>query len=376
MNDVDGTIKEGLDRSLRSIDTPPPRAQDVLVRGRRLRRRRTIAAVACSLAAIVAVGAPLLFLAPLGEPGNDAGTGPEVLEVEAEIQLEPGLTHVAVDAGSVWTTGAAGVVQIDAESNRVLARIPVAGTGDHSRIAIGEGAVWVTAPELRDDGWRGNLVRIDPATSETTATFAIGGPISGVGTGGGSVWVTIPGSGPGELLRIDPSTGRVLGRVRVVESPFSPVYAEGFVWVPGPYLVTKVDPANMTIVDEFAVGNIQASGEGSLWGIGGDAVVRVDPGTGEVQATIPVPRAVAVSVERSTVWVLIEPRSSDPELFEPIPGTAGVAKIDPDGGEVIGPPVRLDARQPIALAGGVRDVWVADYDSGTLTRIGSGDAPG
>jgi DNA-binding beta-propeller fold protein YncE len=315
------------------------------------------------------VGAPLLLLAPLGDSGNETGTEPEALTLEAEIQLEPGLTDVAVGSGSVWVTGATGVVEVDAATNRVLARIPVAGTGDQSRIAIGEGVVWVTAPELRDDGSRGNLVRIDPSTAEIDATYQIGDTITGVATGGGSVWLTIAGNGPGELLRIDRSTGGTLGRVRVVESPSSPVYAEGFVWVPGPDLVTKVDPATMKVVDEFAVPNLRASGAGSLWGVGNDAVLRVDPGSGEITATIPAPRAVAVSVDGSTVWVLVEARSSDPVLFEPIPGTAAVARIDPATNEVIGEPLRLAGLQLIALSGDAGDVWVADYDSGTLTKI-------
>lgn len=369
MRDLDGAIKEGLDRSLRTIEPPPLQVHEVLVRGRRLRRRRAIVAVACSLAVVVAVGTPLLLLAPLGDQGNETGTEPDALTVAAEIQLEPGLTDVALGSGSVWVTGAAGVVEVDAATNRVRARVPVAGTGDHSRIAIGEGAVWVTAPELRDDGSRGNLVRIDPATAEIDATYEIGQTITGVATGGGSVWLTIAGSGPGELLRIDPSTGRTLGRVRVVESPSSPIYAEGFVWVPGPDLVTKVDPATMTVVNEFAVPNLRDSGIGSLWGVGNDAVLRVDPGSGEITATIPAPRAVAVSADASTVWVLVEARSSDPVLFEPIPGTAAVARIDPASNEVIGEPLRLAGLQVIALSGDAGDVWVADYDSGTLTRI-------
>jgi DNA-binding beta-propeller fold protein YncE len=369
MRDVDGAIKEGLDRSLRTIEPPPLRVDEVMMRGRRLRRRRAIVAVACSLAVVVAVGAPLLFLAPLGDQGTGTGTEPGALTVEAEIHLEPGLTDVAFGSGSVWVTGTAGVVEVDAATNRVLARVTVAGTGDHSRIAIGEGAVWVTAPELRDDGSRGNLVRIDPATAEVEATYEIGHTITGVATGDGSVWLTIAGKGPGELLRIDRSTGRMLGRVRVVESPFSPIYAEGFVWVPGPDLVTKVDPETMTVIDEFAVPNIQAFGTGSLWGVGNDAVMRVDPESGEITATIRVPRAVAVSVDGSTVWVLVEARSSDPVLFEPIPGTAAVARIDPATNEVIGEPLRLAGLQLIALSGDADDVWVADYDSGTLTKI-------
>jgi streptogramin lyase len=370
--DADEAIKERLDRSLRGVVPPPLRADEVIVRGRRLRLRSGVALITLSIAAIVAVGVPLVLLSPLGDrPGNTARVEPGDLIVEAKIALDRGITDVVVDAGSVWVTGPRGITRVDVATNRILARIPVSGTGDHSRVAIGEGSVWVTAPELSDDGSRGNLVRIDPATGEVEATFHIGGPITGLGVGGGSVWVTIPDIGPGSLLRIDPETGLVLDRVRVGESPGSPVYGYGFVWVASMDGVAKIDPATATVVDELAISNVQASGDASLWGVGNDSVVRFDPDSGRVQATISIPRAAAVSVDGTTVWVLVSPRSSDPVLFYPIKGTAAVQRIDPATNTVVGEPLRLDDLQPLGLSGNDRTtVWVADFASGTLTRVG------
>jgi streptogramin lyase len=368
---ADEDIKYRLDRSLRIVEPPPSRVEAVILRGRRLRLRSRVGRGALVLVAIAGVAGPLTLLSPLGDhPGDGTDLEPGRLVMEAQLRLTPGITDVSVGAGGVWVTGSSGVTRIDLATNQVLASIPVPGTGDHSRIAIGEGWVWVTAPELRDDGSRGNLVRIDPATSGIEATFHIGGPITGLGIGGGSVWVTIPGNGPGGLLQIDPTTGEVLQRVQVEASPGPPVYAYGFVWVASTDSVTKIDPVTATVVGELSVPNVQASGDGSLWGVGDDAsVVRVDPASGKVQATIPIPRAIAVSVDGPTVWVLVAPRSSNPTLFYPVRGTAAVERIDPATNAVIGEPLPLMDLQPLALSSGDGKVWIADFDQGVVTRI-------
>lgn len=45
------------------------------------------------------------------------------------------------------------------------------------------------------------------------------------------------------------------------------------------------------------------------------------------------------------MWVLVSPRSSDPELFYPIAGIAAVLRVDPATNRVIGDPVALDDLQ-------------------------------
>jgi streptogramin lyase len=326
-----------------------------------------------ALVAIAAVAGPLTLLSPLGDhPEDGTGLEPGRLVVETQLRLDPGITDVAVGAEGVWVTGGGGVTRIDPATNQVLAQIPVSGTGDRSRLAIGEGSVWVTAPELRDDGSIGNLVRIDPATNEIEATFHIGGPITGLGIGGGSVWVTIPGIGPGHLLAIDPATGEVLHRLRVGESPGSPVYGYGFMWVDSTDSLTKVDPVTGSVIDELPGPNVESSGDGSLWGVDDDSVIRFDPDAGTIEATVAIPRAAAVSVEGGTVWVLVFPRSSDPALFYPVRGTAAVERIDPATNELIGEPLPLDDLQPIGISADGDRLWVADFDSGSLTRIAIG----
>jgi hypothetical protein len=257
-------------------------------------------------------------------------------------------------------------------TDAITARIDVPGIGDYGRLAIGEGSVWVTAPDLRGDGSRGNLVRIDPSTNEIVATIHVGGPITGLGIGGGWVWVTRPEAGPGTLFRIDPETDRVVDHHPVGVSPGQPIHAYGYVWVASTGAsssVSKIDPGSGDVVDVIDAPPVQSSGDGSLWAVGDDSIVRLDPASGTIQATIPMDRASSVLVDGTTVWVVVMPRSSDPELFYPIPGTAAVARIDPATNRAIGEPLPLDDLQPLALTAGSAQAWVGDFYGGAITRV-------
>jgi streptogramin lyase len=82
----------------------------------------------------------------------------------------------------------------------VLRTIPVGGSPRFA--AAGEGGVWVLGQLA------GELDRIDPGTGSVVANIAVEVPGSGgcVATGGGSVWITMPGT---PVSRIDPATNKV-----------------------------------------------------------------------------------------------------------------------------------------------------------------------
>ena len=374
---VDEEIRGRLERSLRIVEAPSSRVEPVVRRARSLRRQHRAAALIVVVIGIVAVVGPLVLLWPLGDRDDVAEVGPVAepgrLVVSDRVLVAPGITDVVTGFGSVWVTGNNGVTRIDPASNAVIAHIPVPGTGDYSHIAVGEGSVWVTAPELRSDGSRGNLVRVDPDTNEIATTIHIGGPIEYIAAGGGSMWVTLPDAGASTVFRVDPGNDRVIGSVPLAEDSGPVVFGEGSVWVTnlgiGGYVTTEIDPTTGEVVDTLEVPSVQAVGDGSLWSATGDSVLRIDPASGSVRARIPIPRAQTVGFDGSTVWVLVSPRSSDPELFYPIEGTAAVLRIDPSTDRVFGEPVALDDLQPIAMVADDQGVWVADYDKGILSRI-------
>jgi DNA-binding beta-propeller fold protein YncE len=374
MQGSDQNLRRRLVGSIGNLEVPPSRPEAAIRRGKDLRVRSRIVAVVVALGMVVAVLVPLALLSPLGERSSetDVGDRQDRSTVGGRIALEPGITDAVFADGSVWVVAGGVVTRVDADTDRILARIDVPGTGDYGEIAIGEGSVWVTAPDLRGDGSRGNLVRIDPSTNEVVSTIHVGGPIRGLGIGGGWVWVTRPEVGPGTLFRVDPETNRVVDDHPVGVSPGSPVYAGGYVWVPstdGGSSTTKIDPGSGDVVEVVSGAPVAAAGDGTLWAIGDDSVLRLDPTSGAILSTISVERASQVAVDGSTAWVVAMPRSSDPELFMPIAGTAAVTRIDTSTNRIVGEPLLLEDLQPLALTADDGRAWIGDYDGGTLTRV-------
>jgi Domain of unknown function (DUF5074) len=366
--ETDEEIRSRLRRTPEGVPAFEPRFDQVLRRARVRRLRWLVGAGAVAALLVAGVGVPLGVL--LGLRGSSqpspAGTPSLVRPVfEVQIHVPSGAVDVAVGDGAVWISGFGTVSRLDPRTNEVVATIETPGTEDYSRVAVGEGAVWVTA-----DG--GRVYRIDPVTNAVVATIPVGGPIMGVSAGDGSVWVTRPAEGIGELVRIDPATNAVVGEpIEVGPGPVSVISGFGALWVTNtsPPSVVRVDPASGEVRTVGFTGQV-AVGYGSLWAAFEDQVVRGDPETGQPIERFSIPRAVAVAASEGLVWVLALPESSSPTLFYPIKGTAALWEIDPADNHLVGKPVLIDDLQPIALAAGEGAVWVADYDGATVTRFG------
>jgi streptogramin lyase len=337
-----------------------------LAKGRPLRWYAGAGAV--TLLVLCGVGLPLALMFGPGDATPNSVTQPAPVTrravLGATIRIPSGAVDVAVGRGAIWVSGFGRMTRLDPGTDRVVATVRTPGTEDYSHVAVGLGAVWVTS-----DG--GTLYRIDSNRNRVVATIPVGGPIVGVATGAGYVWVTRPTEGIGELIRVDPATNRVTGApIDAGPGPIAALYGFGALWVTNssPSSVVRVDPSTGTVSTMGFTGRL-AAGFGSLWASSDDSVVRADPTTGHPTATVRVPRAQAVAVGGGRVWVLASAKSSSPTLFYPVKNTAALWEIDPMNNRLVGRPLRLAALQPLALAVGGRAVWVADYDSGTITRF-------
>jgi streptogramin lyase len=379
MSEIERDLRELYERLGRTtIENPSPPAR------RMIRRVRTLWALYASAGAVGVVA--IIFggisgLSVVTSPDRTTPAAPSpspsvvtpslihpVLEVR--IHVPSGAVDLAVGDGTVWVSGFGSVSRLDPRTNEVVATIETPGTEDFSRVALGEGAVWVTA-----DG--GKVYRIDPATNRVVATVPVGGSIIGVTVGDGFVWVTKPTEGTGKLVRIDPATNAVVGEpIEVGPGPGPVTSGFGSLWVTNtsPPSVVRVDPASSEVRTVSFTGQV-AVGYDSLWAASDDQVVRGDPETGRSIGTLEIPRAVAVAAGEERVWALAYPESSSPTLFYPIKGTAALYEIDPAANQIVGQPVRMADLQPIALAAGEGAVWVADYDSGMVTRFGLCSGP-
>jgi DNA-binding SARP family transcriptional activator len=139
---------------------------------------------------------------------------------------------LAVGDGAVWVPEPRRdtVVRLDSRTGRVAARIPV--SGHPTRVAVGEGGVWVTTTGALSAVWR-----IDPERNEAVAVVAVPPKARRIATGGGYVWVT---SGRGDeesarrrgvLSKIDPATNTVVATVDLGFRPDGVAVTDRLVWV-------------------------------------------------------------------------------------------------------------------------------------------------
>ena len=241
------------------------------------------------------------------------------------------------------------------------------------------------------------LRRLDPRTGEEEATITLEGfsaNIMEVAFGAGSVWVSsgdyypepVGERGPGDIvLRVDPETNRVVGRIPV-DSPTGLTFGHGSVWATsaGHGTVSRIDPETGEVAAEIDVGRGAvdiATDErtGDVWVAGlylpedysGDfsqedseynKLSRVDPATNRVVAEIPIAAnspeggAQSVAVGEGAVWT----QSVDGGLF----------KVDPATNEVTTTVDLGDYSSHLAAYGGA--IWATVQDS-SATRLQRAD---
>jgi DNA-binding beta-propeller fold protein YncE len=129
---------------------------------------------------------------------------PDTLEVLARQRLDFGPHGVVVTDGAVVVADAHGSRLMEADPRtarmRRIARLPIAPIYP----AVGAGWIWSnSAAAWKDETTQATLddrvVRIDPKTLAIAETFHLGGNVTAVAFGFGSLWATVQ---PGELVRI------------------------------------------------------------------------------------------------------------------------------------------------------------------------------
>jgi streptogramin lyase len=196
------------------------------------------------------------------------------------------------------------LVLVNAERNAIVARIPL--RAEPLRVSFGEGMFWVVAPEAR------TVFGVDPRTRKVRK-IKLGQEPFDAATGGGALWVADHDSR--RVMRVDLQTGAVR-RSRDLGSP------------------------------ELAV----AYGFGAVWVVNaGDTLLRLDPSTLEVTATL---EGVASSYEGYEPKIAL----TDDALWVSDALKRSVARVDPQ---------RLQVTYRRAIAGngiaiGAGGVWSAD----------------
>jgi streptogramin lyase len=159
-----------------------------------------------------------------------------------------------------------------------------------------------------------------------------------------------------------PAADLVGTRVALGPDQQGPVIGEGAVWVATRDGLSKVDPATGAIVRTTPLPlagepAALAAGEGALWVVDPRAgvLIRVDPATGAVvSAAIPVPGGSEVAAGLGAVWVL-QRQARTVTRFDPATNASA--------------PVVAVGAEAAAIAVGEGGVWVADQAGDSVTRL-------
>lgn len=351
---------------------------------RRLDRPLTLA-VAGFVVALLAAGRldGALASAPRAAPAQRAATqGPSVT---ATIDLGAPAGGLVATARALWALpdDARFVAEIDPRTAAIVRMVDIPGLSvlddPVARLAAGAGAVWVL------DG-AGTLWRINPVNGAATplgnrATRGRRGTMVAAGAiaaGAGAVWVgCCAGGGRSWLLRVDPASGRVIGRVALPDVAQQLAVGAGAVWVTGyPGRLWRVDPTTDRVVASVRLGGDPlevAAGAGAVWVTVSDgqwrdasgvihlsALLRIDPKTDRIVTTIPLDTPGGLAVGAGAVWLL--------QLGDPS-GYLRVARVAPATGALTGSevvPVR-DA-SGLAVTGGA--LWFAAITARAVVRVG------
>jgi hypothetical protein len=287
---------------------------------RRAGRLRVLAGVAAAVAALAVAGratSPGPTPAPVAHERFRPLPVPLPPDpVTARLELDRNPHELAVGEGAVWVAGDGVVHRIDPVAGVRAASVPL-GSGPQRALNVlpAGGAVWVPVADP------GEILRIDPSSNRVVARIRTGRRLSapvGLAMAGGALLVSCCGlelrsDRGGLLLRIDPATNRVTGRLPVPQDPLAVTSDGRSVWVTTLLgQVLQVDPATLRVVRRLGPfgghSRLQAAAaapEGLWLGDPGEStVLLVRPDAGAVAITVPASGPTHVAPAAGGVWLV------------------------------------------------------------------------
>ncbi|MFN2590337.1 MAG: protein kinase, partial [Actinomycetota bacterium] len=216
------------------------------------------------------------------------------------------------------------------------------------------------------------LVRIDPGTNRVSGRIPLQG-VAGrsfarglVAPSDEAVWVS---DGLDRLHKINTATNTLVDTIRVDSSNGAVVWGFGYVWVLGEgtrttQAVRKIDPRTNRVVDEiFSFGccsGRMAVGEGAVWILSPGGLYRIQPRASRARHVAEL-TGQAIAVGEGAVWILDAVSTT-------------LAKVDPNTGRALDTISLVGS--PLAFAVGEGAVWVVDQEGGQVVKVPVGGAGG
>ena len=274
-----------------------------------------------------------------------------------EITIPDGPDWMVEAFGSLWVKrDNGGVVRVDPDTGKPLARIAPSASGGHLCQGIGatEDAIW-SCPQI------GVIDRIDPKTNEIAATMRIDKyPDQGrLVEAAGLLWLL---TGDGEkLTAIDPGTNKPAGAVDLGGNCADSAAEGTTIWVMCSVdgLVLQVDAESQEVTGELELaGAANASVGDELWVGFEEGVAQIDPETLDVLAVYGIfPRfGGSIFAGPDSVWVREE-------------GDRFLTQIDPEAQEIVETITATDLPSGGDVVQIGDSVWATAYDDATLVEM-------
>jgi Tol biopolymer transport system component len=263
---------------------------------------------------------------------------------------------------------------------RLAAEIPIPDGFVSGGIVASDGTTWVGAQPEHSSA-DPQLLRIDQATNSVVASIPLPAPISRheIAAGAGAIWV----ASSGLLRQIDPATNSVAASVQLPGNSIGAIAADdSAIWVEvlqdraatgqnDLAILVRVDPVTKQIVAQIPLGTLLTGyedhvviGAGSVWLLGaklinnntedGGDLVRVDPSTNQVVATIPVD-GFGLGVGTDAVWVTAPADG----LWDSNSERWVTLRVDPLTNQV-STPMEPEVSGIVAVT--ADGIWTVDYD--------------
>ena len=319
---------------------------------------------------LVAIVAVIVGIAvPAAAPGGTVGRIPQAHAVRACAGAGPywPTMTLALQGRTAWVAckEQARVMRLSLPSGRKTATVGL--DGQVTAVAVGLGSVWA----LDTDS---TLYRIDPRTARVTKRIQLGATAAyNIWIGAGAVWVADDQGAA--ILRVSPSSGKVVARIAVGDGPADMVFRGPQAWVVThrDNMVFRIDATTNAPTRLGIVGGSNAAAErlallgDALWITGrGVSLVEMDPATGVVRRTVDVGgTGIDVVAAAGALWVPVRTAAVDRTGF---PTMTAVRRVAVDGSRktVATARGRVDVH---GLAAGRGSVWIADNTSGFLYRL-------
>jgi streptogramin lyase len=238
-------------------------------------------------------------------------------------------------------------------------RTPYAAVSAALLILLGTGCGGSSAPS--GDG----AASVTPSSSSSTAAYDkydVGGQPCGITDAAGSIWVS--DASDARLLRIDPETGESAVVATLDDTPCEITVAYGSLWVVTQSgYVDRIDPDSGKQVARVKVGRTSyqvTATPGALWvsNRGDGTLTRIDPGTNEAVDTVRTPgvQPGGMAYASGSLWV-----------GDDTSGNRNLLRMDLDTGAFT--KVRSGGTRTAYLAEVDGDVWVSNFDEGTVSHI-------